>query len=182
MLTLTAPLRVLDPLERHRDSVDAIGQDLYSVRAGQLVQAEMLTGHDRWTCRVVDRTADQRCRTILTGADLATALDPAELSDTGHPDPASHIMAYRAAWRSQAWRRCGSHAGAVADLLAGDVGRDLTVDLDPVHTQARSLRARMLPVGFERVLFRLTTAGLLHPVADGGGRRWAVLTLPALPA
>ncbi|MFG2042111.1 hypothetical protein [Dactylosporangium sp. NPDC048998] len=183
MLTLATPLRVLDPLQRHRDRpADAVGHVLYAVRAGRLIEAETPHGPDRWTCRIVDCTGDPQCRTVLTGADLATALDLADLTGTGHPDPATHLVAYRAAWRSQAWHRCGSRAGAVADLLTGDVGRDLTVDLDSPHTRVRAQQVHMLPVGFKQVLVRLTTAGLLHPVDDGGGHQRAVLTLPPRPA
>lgn len=179
MLTLTAPANVLDPLQRHREPGAAVGLVLYSIRARGLVRPDTSCGPGRWTARWLRCPEDPQCTVTLSDADLATALDPDVLTDSGCPSPATHLVAYRAAWRSEVWQTLFGKAGALADQLASDAGPDLLVDLNAEQARRYALRSRMLPVGFEMTLTRLHAAALLRPVTDEDGARCGlVLALP----
>lgn len=160
-LHLRAPEQVLDQLQRHRHADDVTDETLYSIRAGRLVQVAYRHGRNDWRCRVVDCDVNPQCGYVLTGADLATALQPDEMADNGHPDPAADIVAYRAAWRSTAWRLCNSSAAQLADVMAGDVDRDLTVTLDESRNAGYRRRLAMMPTGYALSFQRLTAAGLI---------------------
>jgi hypothetical protein len=181
-MLLQAPEHILHPLQRHRDPTAALGRALYSVRTGLLVRAEMACGPGRWTCSVLQCCSAPQCTIVLTDADLSTALDPDVLTEAGHPDPASHLIAYRAAWRSRIRQRLGSNVWALADQLAENAGPDLMVEFVAARARVHARGPTPPPAVSEPTLTRFIHAALLRPITititGGDGVRRAALTLP----